>query len=277
MKAIRILGLLLLFLAMLVEAADQRALKTGVQTLPGALPNIGVKDPALDWSFDLSQEKFYISVPRNYTGNQPFGLLVFISPSDQCIAVPPGWETVLQEKKLIFVAPQKAGNNQSISRRAGLAVLVAVKLQEMARIDTNRIYAAGLSGGARMASYVSFLRPNLFSGVFAVCGVNFARQVPRVKATQNDQYGYFSIDEKLVNEAKKRVKFVLVTGSKDFRYGNILDIYTGGFQKDGYIVKLIDVPGMEHTICSPKALSDGISFLDKKTAATPGKDRQLGL
>jgi hypothetical protein len=43
-----------------------------------------------------------------------------------------------------------------------------------------------------------------------------------------------------------------------------------GSSTRGYTVKLIDVPGMNHTICSPKALSDGISFLDKKTGAVPG-------
>jgi hypothetical protein len=105
--------------------------------------------------------------------------------------------------------------------------------------------------------------------VFSVCGVDFPRKVPRVKATKDDEYGYFSLGEEEVAEARKRVKFVLVTGSKDFRYGNIMDIYAGGFQKDGYTVKLIDVPGMDHAICSPKALRDGISFLDKKTGTVP--------
>lgn len=71
LQAIRVLGLLLFFLAGQAHAAEQAALKTGVQTLPGALPKIGEKDSPLEWNFDLSQEQFYISVPRNYLGNQP--------------------------------------------------------------------------------------------------------------------------------------------------------------------------------------------------------------
>jgi hypothetical protein len=253
------------------QRAAALAIRTGIQALPGALPNIGEKASGFEWSFNLSQEKFFISVPISYAGHQPFGVFVFISPSDECTAVPPGWGTVLQQKNLIFIAPQNAGNNQPTSRRAGLAVLAASKLLEMAKLDTNRVYAAGFSGGARVASYVSFLRPTLFSGVFAVCGVDFPRKVPRVNATKEDDYGYFSLGEQQMNETKKNVKFVLVTGSKDFRHGNILDIYAGGFRKDDYAVKLIDVPEMDHAICSPNALSQGIVFLDKKTESSPSK------
>lgn len=271
MKSIRVIAFLLFCLAIQVKAAGQTMLKTGIQNLPGALPVAAEKDSSIKMAFDLSKEKFYISVPKNYTGSQPFGILVYISPSDDSSALPPGWANVLQEKKLIFIAPQNVGNNQAVSRRAGLAVVAASKLPEIIKIDTNRVYVAGFSGGARMASYASFLRPDLFAGVLAVCGVDFPREVPRVQATKDDKYGFFSLDDKQADEAKAKVKFVLVTGSKDFRYGNILDIYKGGFQKDGYSVKLIDVPGMEHTLCSQKVLTEAFAFLDKKTAGTPGK------
>ena len=247
------------------------AIRTGLQTLPGTLPDIGEKDSGFEWSFDLSQEKFYISALSSYAGNRPLGIFVFISPSDECTAVPPGWANVLQERNLIFIAPQNAGNKQSTSRRLGLAVLAASKLLEMAKFDTNRVYVSGFSGGARVASHVSFLRPTLFSGVFSVCGVDFPRKVSRVNAAKDDDYGYFSLGEKQIDETKKNVKFVLVTGSKDFRHGNILNIYTGGFRKDNYAVKLIDVPGMDHEICSPNALSQGLAFLDKKPESTPSK------
>jgi hypothetical protein len=54
-----------------------------------------------------------------------------------------------------------------------------------------------------------------------------------------------------------------------FRYGNIRDIYTGGFRTDGYAVKLMDVPGMGHALCSPQTLNDGIAFCDNATQAAP--------
>ena len=104
-----------------------------------------------------------------------------------------------------------------------------------------------------MACYVAFLRPTMFSGVVAICGAEYCRQVPRVEATRNDPYGYFPLEQRRADEAKQKVRFVLVTGAEDFRYGNILDLYKGGFRKDGYEVRLLDVPGMEHTICRGEA------------------------
>jgi hypothetical protein len=272
MKVIVSLGLLLAVLAIQGPALAQGTIKTGLQSLSGGLPAISDLSSDFTWTSELMREKFYIEVPKG-AGSQPCGVLVFVSPTDECVSVPQSWGSVLREKRLIFIAPQNAGNKQPVARRMGLAVLAAGKLLEMAKIDTNRVYVAGFSGGARMASHVSFLCPALFSGVFAVCGVDYCQKVPRRKATKDDEYGYFSSDEQQAEKAKKKVRYVLVTGSKDFRYGNILDIYNGGFLKDDYQVKLIDVPGMEHAVCSSKALSEGLSFLEKKADTVIVKKR----
>jgi hypothetical protein len=100
--------------------------------------------------------------------------------------------------------------------------------------------------------------------VFAICGAQFPAKVPRVQATRTDEYGWFSLDDPHIAAAKEKVRFVLVTGSNDFRHGNILDIFNGGFQKDGYAVKLMDVPGMEHAVCPAKILKESLDFLEQK-------------
>ena len=241
MKPILVLALLV-SLAAQSSAFAQGSVRTGLQTLPGPLPNLNPPDREIAWDFDLTQERFFISVPKNYTGNQPFGLLVFLSPIDQWAELPPDWDTVLEDRNLIFVAPQKIGNNQPLARRAGLAVAAALKLSAMANVDPRRIYVSGLSGSARVACYAAFLRPALFSGVVAVCGAQFCEKVPRHEATRDDEYGYFPFDPRRADEAKEKLKFVLVTGPNDFRHGNILDIYKGGFLKDGYDAKLLERP-----------------------------------
>lgn len=261
--AIRILALLALLWAGPAPIVAAAGLPSGRQALPGPLPAALAQDAELGGAIDLSREQFFIAPPANHAASMPFGVLVFMSPADECLAVPPGWASVLQERRLVFIAPQNAGNKQPTLRRAALAIAAAGKLAEITKIDPNRIFAAGFSGGARIASYASFLSPSPFSGVFGVCGAEFPATVPRVKATRPDEYGAFSIGQERIAAAKKRVRFVLVTGAKDFRYGNILDIYAGGFQKEGYAAKLIDVPGMDHAICSPKALAEGLAFLDQ--------------
>ena len=255
---------ILLILLLQWPAFAQRAIESGLQSLPGPLPKIDGKDPCVEYDLDLAKEKFFISIPQKHSDSDPYGLLVFMSPSDASAAIPPGWSAILDAKRLVFMSPQNAGNEQPVARRAGLAIVGTRKLLEMANIATNRIYIGGLSGGARIASYVSFVHPGLFAGVFAVCGVNFARKVDRVQSTRADDYGWFNIDESRAQATKQRVRFVLVTGPGDFRHGNILDIYNGGFVKDGYDVKLIDVPGMGHSICTPGVLDEGLTFLDIK-------------
>jgi hypothetical protein len=247
-------------------AHAQGILKTGMQTLPGEAPLIENKDSRLEYNFDLTHETFYVLVPRNYSSAQGFGLIVFMSPTDVFNRIPVGWDAVLESRKLLFVAPQNVGNNQQFNRRGGLAVACANKLVELAKLDTNRLYVAGLSGGARVASCVAFAHPRLFSGVCAICGVNFCRKVPRLQATETDEYGYFAIDAPRIRETKNRVRFALVTGSKDFRHGNILDIYNGGFQPDGFQVRLLDIDGMPHALCPASVLNESLDFIENKTS-----------
>jgi hypothetical protein len=60
----------------------------------------------------------------------------------------------------------------------------------------------------------------------------------------------------------RRVRFVLITGTNDFRRGNILDVFDGGFAREGFQAKLLDVPGMEHDICSGEILSAALDFIE---------------
>ena len=256
----------LLLLATLPLLA-QEPLKTGLLSFSGNMPAVAERHALVRYDFDLASEKFFVAVPQNYRTGQAYGALIFLSPVDLAAAVPAGWERVLEDRKLIFIAPQNIGNNQDVNRRAGLALVAALKLRELARIDTNRVFVSGFSGGARIASFVAFVHPDVFRGVFAVCGVNFCRAVSRVKATRTDEYGRFTLDSGRCESARKKVRFVLVTGSRDFRYGNILDIYEGGFLPDGFQVKLLDVPGMEHSLCPARTLREGLEFLE--AAASP--------
>jgi Esterase PHB depolymerase len=264
--SILVVSLLEILVMVGVPVHAQSILKTGMQTLPGDAPAIETKDSRLEYNFDLTHETFYVVVPKNYSSSAPgFGLIVFESPTDVFNRIPVGWETVLENRKLLFAAPQNVGNNQQFNRRGGLAVVCANKLVELAKLDTNRLYIAGLSGGARVASYVAFAHPRLFSGVCAICGVNFCRKVPRVQATETDDYGYFAIDAPRIRETKQRVRFALVTGSRDFRHGNILDIYNGGFQPDGFQARLLDINGMPHTLCPASVLNDSLDFIENKS------------
>ena len=52
----------------------------------------------------------------------------------------------------------------------------------------------------------------------------------------------------------------MITGSRDFRHGNILDIFNGGFAAEGFKAKLFDVPGMPHDTADAQTLSAAPRF-----------------
>ena len=86
-----------------------------------------------------------------------------------------------------------------------------------------------------MAGLLGFFQPDVFSGTIQRCGADFYQHVPQNLAnSQTDTNGYsdgfFEADTWEIDHAR-RVRFALVTGSNDFRRGNVLDLFYGGFHK----------------------------------------------
>ncbi len=224
-------------------------------------------EPHIDDGLDPASERFNIHVPAGYTADGTYGLVVYIDPFDAPTGPPAGWEAVLDRRKLLFVQPLLAGNGEAVSRRLGLGVMAAQEMGRRYRLDPARLYAAGLSGGARMAGRLGFYRPDLFHGTIQSCGADFDRPVPRVFATQEtaDRYGsYGELDASAAEDAQARgVRFALITGPGDFRHGNIVDLYNGGFAAHGFQAKLFDVPGMTHSPASAASLEAALGFVDR--------------
>ncbi len=233
------------------------------------LPEMPRNNSAVDYDQSLMVEKFLLARPTNFDPEKTYGLIVFVSPVDEP-ALPLLWSPVLVERDLLMICPKDAGNDQDPARRAGLAIAAAYAMSEEYKIDPDRVYAAGLSGGARIASSIAFYHPELFSGTIQSVGSDFIRPVPQVRAETQEMgegalYGEMrGSDEVDVGAVKERVRFVIITGNNDFRYGNLQDIYQGGFQSDGYQAKFLDVPGMAHRICQPEALAEALDFIEGK-------------
>lgn len=250
------------------------ALITQVQADPGQILTFPVgpgRPPSvsgsIDYRLNYEKEKFYVYRPSTYNNSETWGLVVYISPMDVCQGPPPGWDSVLKNNKLLFIAPQGAGNGCEMRRRLGLGVMAALEMTQTHKIDPNRIYAAGLSGGARTAGKLGFLQSDLFHGTIQSCGADFYKPVPVVKATNftdsngRPNYGLFTASAREIDTARRNGKFVFITGPGDFRYGNINDLYAGGYQPDGFTCKLIDVPGMGHQDCNASAFQQALDFL----------------
>ncbi len=224
-------------------------------------------NPQIAYGLIPANEQYFIYVPPKYNGTQPYGLIVF-TYADPTAQLPFSWQAILDARGYIFVAAQNAGNDQPRGRRLALAVTGALDIMKAYRIDPNRVYAAGFSGGARMAGLLAFYQSDIFRGTLQNCGADFYRPVPAIDATtQVDTAGklYGVLVEASDDEIRraKKSRFALITGTNDFRHGNILDIFHGGFEQDGFQAKLFDIEGIGHEICDGATLSRALDFLEK--------------
>lgn len=224
------------------------------------------RNPNIAYGLDPSAERFFVHVAAAYSGQSRYGLVVFLDADDRVDAMPGGWAGVLDARNLLFIAPENAGNDQYPERRLGLGVLSALEMMKHYQIDANRVYISGFSGGARMAGLLGFFQPDVFRGTIQNCGADFYQHVPQVYATSQldtagQPYGFFPATADEVQRAKP-VRFALITGSEDFRRGNILDVFNGGFAKAGFQAKLFDVPGMSHDTADADTLNAALDFLE---------------
>src|SRR5258708_26186962 len=88
--------------------------------------------------------------------------------------------------------------------------------------------------------------------------------------TAGQAYGFLTATDDEISAAR-HVRFGLINGTNDFRRGNILDIFNGGFAREGFQAKLFEVQGMAHDVPDGKTLSAVLDFLE----ASPSCHRLL--
>ncbi len=122
-----------------------------------------------DQPIDLSGEKFVVYVPAN----EPppgYALLVFVPPWNEA-KLPDGWASVLDQYGVIFVSAARSGNDQSpLGRREPLALLAEQNIAARFRLDPQRVFIAGFSGGSRVALRLALAYPDIFDGAILNAG-----------------------------------------------------------------------------------------------------------
>lgn len=246
------------------ESKDEIAHGGFKKIFGGRLPRARDKTVFDSAAYNMDKESYYIHVPPNYTGSESFGLLVFINAGDS-MGLPSGWDKVLEQKKLLYIAPQNVGNNQLQNRRVDLSYIGLAKMMEVYKVDEKRVYTTGMSGGARTANWLALMHPDVISGTLPICGADFYKMVPKVKATKDDAYGSIGgYEGQSIAKIKSKVRFVFITGDKDWRLGNIQDIFEEGYKKEHFLAKLIQVPDMGHEVCKAEPLLEGLDFIESK-------------
>jgi len=130
-----------------------------------AHPAVALRDQPID----LAQERFTVYVPPQPPA-RGFGVLVFVPPWENAM-LPRGWAAILDRHGVIFVSAANSGNAANVlDRREPLALLGAHNIMQRFRVDSERIYIGGYSGGSRVAMRLALAYPDVFRGAFLNAG-----------------------------------------------------------------------------------------------------------
>jgi len=205
---------------------------------------------------DLSHERFALFVPST----QPprgYGLVVFVPPWDEA-KVPGEWQEVLDEKGFLFVSAEHSGNNMTaLGRRDPLAILEEQNMVKLYRIDPDRIFVSGFSGGARIAMRLALRYPDVFKGAILNSG--------------SDAIGDTAIPlppRDLFHQFQEKMRLIYLTGDRDVM-NNALASARSMHEWCQFNVENRIVPSMGHELVSASLFAHA---LDELSAPAPPVD-----
>jgi len=207
---------------------------------------------------DLSQESFRLFVPTTMPANG-YGLLVFVPPWPDA-AIPRSWHGTLEKRGVIMVTMANAGNDTPVlGRRDPLAILAATNVMQRYRVDSDRVYIGGFSGGSRVAFKLAVGYPDLFKGAFLLAG-----------ADALGENGFAPPASRLMDRFTAQSRIVYVSGARDdinvsLSRGSAASLRTFCTRASGMLI----VPGLGHELIDSAWLGKSLDLLD---SPAPGMD-----
>lgn len=114
-----------------------------------------------EYPLDLANEKYVRFVPPKEPP-EGYSLLVFIEPW-KLAGVPRDWIPVLERHGVIFITAEKSGNTEGVyERRIPLALVAAHNVMKQYRVNPDRVFIGGMSGGSRVALRMALAYPDVF-------------------------------------------------------------------------------------------------------------------
>ncbi|MEM7503534.1 MAG: hypothetical protein AAF417_15895 [Pseudomonadota bacterium] len=175
----------------------------------------------------------------------PSGLLVYISPTDTG-TIPRTWRRLLDSHNLIWIAANASGNSRPVVQRVAYAVMAVPLLEERYDVDSDRIYLAGFSGGARVAGLAIAAYPHLFDGAVYIGGAEMwqADRPPpdMLRMAQN--------------------RFVFLVGSEDGNRAAARQVHSAYAAAGVERLDMMVVRRMGHVLPDARKMHDALEFLN---------------
>jgi predicted esterase len=183
----------------------------------GYHPSVFVSRPGrLDWTYVVSDSSLdpapgamtagYVStrqtyelyVPPDYNPLRPCSLIIHVATGPRSDSWAQ-WQNTCRAHHVILAGAHNAGNLVPTPLRARITLDVLDDVRRRFRIDPDRTYISGMSGGGKTAAEIAFALPELFGGLVAICGCWNLRAEPMMRQRVSD-----------------RLSVALLTGAMDF-------------------------------------------------------------
>ena len=212
-----------------------------------ALSNQSPAEPPADWlpGYDSTAQTYELYVPAALKPGQAAGLVLFISPSDRGTGLA-AFRAACDELGLVFASPHKAGNNVDTRQRVRIVLDVLDDVRRQLRVDPDRTYIGGFSGGGRIACAVGFSLPVYFGGVIPICAAGDLREESWLRQRVID-----------------RLSVAHLTGETDFNRGEIERFRGAMLASVGVRTKTWVAPQTGHAIPAAPLVGEALRWLEE--------------
>ena len=248
-----ILKVLIVFLLLTATAWGEDGPKTGYfrvsltpQELLGAdgakaVSSIFAADEKLTWQ---------LSVPKNYDPGKPAGAMVFVGWAEWG-GGKKAWNAVLEDRNMIWIGLIAGGDKKPINERMLRAILAKAVLQREYKIDPDRYYLFGYSGGAHIAAMLATSQPEMFKGaIYYAAALSWGKKAPP------------KID------ALRQNRFVFMAGSLDDDKRKVVRI-ADSYKKAGISnTEFVTVANTDRKLPGVSYFDDAVKYLDLRSVTT---------
>jgi dienelactone hydrolase len=187
-----------------------------------------------------------IYVPESYKHERPAGVLVYISPTPKG-SIPKQWKSLMDAHNLIWIGANRSGNRVLVPRRMVYALTAVAVIDRHYKVDVERVYLTGFSGGGKAASIVSVQYPQIFKGAIFSCGARFwGSETPE------------RFEQIMAN------RYVFITGTYDQALEPTKKVFRAYERAGVEHSKLMVIRNMTHSNPKSKHFEKAIEFLDMR-------------
>ena len=193
-------------------------------------------------------------VPDNYDPNKPAGAMVFIGWGEWG-GGKKTWNVVLEEQNMIWIGLIAGGDRKPINERMLRAILARAVLEREYKIDLDRYYLFGYSGGAHIAAMLATSKPELFKGaIFYAAALPWGKNAPAKM------------------DLLRQNRFMFMAGTLDEDRRKVMRVADSYKEAGIDNTKFVSVANTDRKMPGVSYFDDAVKFLDARPAAAEASE-----